>query len=211
MDKIFHQSPASSIQNCGRKRAIVCKEVDSNDEHSNSISEPTIENPWPMDCSLSNIFEDINECSREDAMVDWCSVPIFDEYHDEVQEPTYDEELEVDLNEDYQDGDCAVESFDIQLAMTTQEDELFYSMVVVGKDVELATYVLSEVQSLLKGFNGLTLEEVLAGLPPLCDVQHHIEFIPGVILPILPYYRIPPSEHVSPCRIFEKRFDYGVS
>ena len=54
-----------------------------------------------MDCSLSNIVEDIKECSREDAMVDWYSAPIFDEYHDEVQEPTYDEESEVHLNEDY--------------------------------------------------------------------------------------------------------------
>ena len=61
-----------------------------------------------MDCSLSNIVEDIKECSREDAMVDWYSAPIFDEYHDEVQEPTYDEESEVHLNEDYLDGDCGV-------------------------------------------------------------------------------------------------------
>ena len=153
--------------------------------------------------------------SREDAMVDWYFVPIFDEYCDEGQEPTYDEESEVDLNEDYQDGDCGVEGFDIQLAMTTQEDEIFYSMVAVGKDVEPATYVSSEVQSLLKGFNGLILEEVLASLPPLCDIQHHVEFVPGVILPILPYYRIPPSEHVEfakrSCRIVEKGFDYGVS
>lgn len=32
---------------------------------------------------------------------------------------TYDEESEVDLNEDYQDGDFSAESFDIQPAMTT--------------------------------------------------------------------------------------------
>ena len=57
MDKILHQRPTSPIQNCGRKRAIVCKEVDSNDDLSSSISEATIENPWRMDCSLSNIFE----------------------------------------------------------------------------------------------------------------------------------------------------------
>ena len=64
-----------------------------------------------MDCSLSNIFENIKVGSREDAMVDWYFVPIFDEYRDEGQEPTYDEESEVDLNEDYQDGDCGVEGF----------------------------------------------------------------------------------------------------
>ena len=101
------------------------------------------------------------------------------------------------MNEDYQDGDCGAESFDIQPAMTTREVELFYSMVAVGKDVELATYAPSRVQSLLKGFDGLTLEEVLDGLPPLCDIQHHIEFIIGVILPLLPHYRMPPYELVE--------------
>lgn len=49
-------------------------------------------------------------------------------------------------------------------------------MVVVGKDVEPATYVLSEFQFLLKGFNGLTPEEVLVGLPLLCDIEHHSSF-----------------------------------
>ena len=37
------------------------------------------------------------------------------------------------------------ESFDIQPEMSTQEDELFYSMVAVGKNVEPATYVPSVV------------------------------------------------------------------
>ena len=96
--------------------------------------------------------------------------------YDEVQEPTYNEESKVDLNEDNQDGDFGAESFDIQPAMTTQENELFYSMAAMGKDVEPTTYVLSEVHSLLKGFNGLTPKEVLASLPPLCDIQHHSSF-----------------------------------
>ena len=50
---------------------------------------------------------------------------------------------------------------------------------------------------MLKGFDGLTLEEVLSSLPPLCDIQHHIEFITGVILPLLPHCRMPPYEHVE--------------
>ena len=50
-----------------------------------------------MDYSLSNIFEDIKECSKEDAMIDWYSAQIFDEYHDKVQEPTYAHYLDVTL------------------------------------------------------------------------------------------------------------------
>ena len=52
-------------------------------------------------------------------MVDWNFLQIFDEYHEEVQEPVYDEESEGNLNEEYQDGDCGAESFDIQPVMNT--------------------------------------------------------------------------------------------
>ena len=58
--------------------------------------------------------------------MDWSSSPIYDEYQEEVQETTYDEEPKDDLNEEYQDGDCGVESFDIQPTMTAQEDEKAY-------------------------------------------------------------------------------------
>lgn len=55
--------------------------------------------------------------------MDWSSSPIYDEYHKDVQETTYDEKPEDDLNEECQDGDCGVESFDIQPTMTAQKDE----------------------------------------------------------------------------------------
>ena len=91
--------------------------------------------------------------------MDWASSPIYDEYQEEVQETTYDEEPKDDLNEEYQDGDCGVESFDIQPTMTAQEDEKAYFMVVVGKDEEPTTYVPNDDRSLIKRFNGLSLDD----------------------------------------------------
>ena len=91
--------------------------------------------------------------------MDWSFSPIYDEYQEEVQEKTYDEEPKDDLNEEYQYGDCGVESFDIQPMMTTQEDEKAYFMVVVGKDEEPTTHVPNDDQSLIERFNGLSHDD----------------------------------------------------
>uniref|UniRef100_A0A2N9HAC1 RNA-directed DNA polymerase n=1 Tax=Fagus sylvatica TaxID=28930 RepID=A0A2N9HAC1_FAGSY len=73
-----------------------------------------------------------------------------------------------------------------------------YSLVKNGvKSDEAASVIPNEVQSLLERFKGLTPEELPAGLPPLRDIQHQIEFVPGSILPNLPHYRMPPSDHAE--------------
>lgn len=64
-----------------------------------------------------------------------------------------------------------------------------YALVVVEKS-EVANEVPVEVQSLLVRFKGIALEELLAGLPPLQDIQHQIDFVPSAILFNLPHYRM---------------------
>lgn len=95
---------------------IPCKEVDP----SISVAESIVESSWPLDSFITKVFGDGWGCFREETTMDWSSSPIHDEYQEEVQETTYDEELEDDLNEEYQDSDCGVESFDIQPTMTAQ-------------------------------------------------------------------------------------------
>ena len=62
------------------------------------------------------------------------------------------------MNEEYQDGNCGVESFDIQPMMTNQVDEIAYFKVVENYE-EQATHVPNDDQSLIERFKCLWLDD----------------------------------------------------
>ena len=55
----------------------------------------------------------------------------------------------------------------------------------------------SDVQQILDEFVNIMPSELPEGLPPLRDIQHAIDFIPGSSLPNLPHYRMNPSEQIE--------------
>lgn len=65
----------------------------------------------------------------------------------------------------------------------------------MGKDVDEFNTVPDLMAPLIVDFSDIFPEELLDELPPLCDIQHHIDLEPGATLPNISHYRMSLWEH----------------
>ena len=65
-------------------------------------------------------------------------------------------------------------------------------LIVKGMEQDIPT-PLEKVHCLLAEFEDVFAEPT--HLPPMRDIQHRIDFVPGASLPNLPRYRMSPQEH----------------
>ncbi|XP_020245443.1 uncharacterized protein LOC109823576 [Asparagus officinalis] len=93
-------------------------------------------------------------------------------------------------------------------------------VLVMKEEVKILIEVPEKMKSLLKEFEVLIPEELTADLPPMRDIQHHIDFISGSVLPNLSHYRMNPQEKkilqdtienlIKKCHIRESMSPYAV-
>ncbi|KAM2080576.1 hypothetical protein ACFX1T_034336 [Malus domestica] len=78
-----------------------------------------------------------------------------------------------------------------------KEADFFFPIVMKGLLTENKEeeQISSEVQQLLEEFHELISDELPNELPPMRNIQHQIDLVPGASLPNLPHYRMSPAEN----------------
>jgi len=89
-------------------------------------------------------------------------------------------------------------------------DEVQTMSFILMFEENAETVLPIEIEQMLSEFPDVVPEDVPQGLPPMRDIQHAIDFIPGAVIPNRPAYRMSPQEHAEITRQVEELLKKGL-
>nr|GEV22477.1 hypothetical protein [Tanacetum cinerariifolium] len=124
-------------------------------------------------------------CDASDFDIEWEDDRVADD--DYKEGPVFDDDP---YEKEIVSGDVGVNLvFEYELDM---RDDAF---VLTGKEVASNSEIPEAMFPLLEEFSDVFPDELHDALPPLCDIQHHIDLELGSQLPNMPHDRMSPGEH----------------
>ncbi|GKB04134.1 hypothetical protein Tco_0832277 [Tanacetum coccineum] len=128
------------------------------------------------------------------------SCPVYDTDNEEEEDGDKEDVVYADYEEAPLFDD---DQFEEELEMV---DDAF---LLIGKEVAPNSKIPEARFNLHEEFFGVFPDELHDGLPPLCDIQHHIDLEPGSQLHNMPHYRISSGEHEELRRQVEELVSKG--
>ena len=100
---------------------------------------------------------------------------------------------------------CSYSTFVSEL----RSEGVAFALLPASSTHTLSTTTPPALLSALDEFNDVFPAELPEGLPPLRDIQHHIDLVPGATLPNRAHYRMIPTEHEELRRQVEELLQKG--